>query len=114
MKVHTRFLLSALDERQFPAASLPEIAFLGRSNVGKSSLVNALLARTRSKVARVSATPGKTRFRPALPVLRLRGLAGKLFAFSGDNTGQDVRNSLNQRRFFMVAVAVSFQPSAIG
>ncbi len=40
--------------------SLPQVAFSGRSNVGKSSLVNVLLQRTRAKVARVSATPGKT------------------------------------------------------
>ncbi|MGD0973499.1 MAG: ribosome biogenesis GTP-binding protein YihA/YsxC [Candidatus Korobacteraceae bacterium] len=57
MKVHTRFLLSALDERQFPAASVPEIAFLGRSNVGKSSLINALAA---VKIAKTSNTPGRT------------------------------------------------------
>jgi len=40
---------------------LPQIAFSGRSNVGKSSLINTLLRRTRKKIARVSATPGKTR-----------------------------------------------------
>jgi GTP-binding protein len=39
---------------------LPQVAFSGRSNVGKSSLINTLLQRTRSKVARVSGTPGKT------------------------------------------------------
>jgi GTP-binding protein len=39
---------------------LPQIAFSGRSNVGKSSLINTLLRRTRAKIARVSATPGKT------------------------------------------------------
>lgn len=39
---------------------LPQVAFSGRSNVGKSSLINTLLRRTRSKVARVSSTPGKT------------------------------------------------------
>jgi len=39
---------------------LPQVAFSGRSNVGKSSLINVLLRRTRKKVARVSATPGKT------------------------------------------------------
>jgi GTP-binding protein len=39
---------------------LPQVAFSGRSNVGKSSLINALLLRTRSQLARVSATPGKT------------------------------------------------------
>ena len=40
--------------------NLPQIAFSGRSNVGKSSLINTLLRRHRSKIARVSATPGKT------------------------------------------------------
>jgi GTP-binding protein len=40
--------------------TLPQIAFSGRSNVGKSSLINRLLGRTRTHVARVSATPGKT------------------------------------------------------
>lgn len=40
---------------------LPQVAFSGRSNVGKSSLINVLLQRTRSKIARVSQTPGKTR-----------------------------------------------------
>ncbi len=43
-----------------PPGSLPQVAFSGRSNVGKSSLINRLLGRTRSKVARVSGTPGKT------------------------------------------------------
>ncbi len=41
-------------------AGLPQIAFSGRSNVGKSSLINTLLRRTQSKVARVSSRPGKT------------------------------------------------------
>ncbi len=44
-----------------PSGALPQIAVSGRSNVGKSSLINTLLGRTRSRVARVSATPGKTR-----------------------------------------------------
>lgn len=44
-----------------PPGDLPQIAFSGRSNVGKSSLINRLLGRTRKKVARVSTTPGKTR-----------------------------------------------------
>jgi GTP-binding protein len=45
---------------QAPPGELPEIAFSGRSNVGKSSLINVLLKRTRKKIAHVSATPGKT------------------------------------------------------
>ncbi|MFO7894055.1 MAG: ribosome biogenesis GTP-binding protein YihA/YsxC [Longimicrobiales bacterium] len=40
---------------------LPEVAFSGRSNVGKSSLINRLLGRTRTPIARVSKSPGKTR-----------------------------------------------------
>ncbi len=43
-----------------PPDSLPQVAFSGRSNVGKSSLINLLLRRTRKKLAHVSGTPGKT------------------------------------------------------
>ncbi|HEY3928369.1 MAG TPA: ribosome biogenesis GTP-binding protein YihA/YsxC [Candidatus Koribacter sp.] len=53
----TKFLLSAADARQFPQPATPEIAFLGRSNVGKSSLINSLVG---SKIAKTSATPGRT------------------------------------------------------
>jgi GTP-binding protein len=45
--------------RQFPEDGLPEVAVMGRSNVGKSSLINALLGRR--KLARTSGRPGKTR-----------------------------------------------------
>ena len=57
MKVSTRFVISAADPLQFPAPTAPEIAFLGRSNVGKSSLINALVG---SKIAKTSNTPGRT------------------------------------------------------
>src|SRR5687767_13800424 len=43
-----------------PVSGLRQVAFAGRSNVGKSSLINRLLGRTRTPIARVSQTPGKT------------------------------------------------------
>ena len=58
MRVFSRFLLAASDVGHFPAPGLPEIAFLGRSNVGKSSVINALVGK---KLARTSSTPGRTR-----------------------------------------------------
>ena len=57
MKVLTRFVTSAADPRHFPPPGAPEIAFLGRSNVGKSSLINSLVG---TKIAKTSNTPGRT------------------------------------------------------
>lgn len=58
MRVLARFVLAASDVSHFPAPGLPEFAFLGRSNVGKSSVINALVG---TKLARTSSTPGRTR-----------------------------------------------------
>lgn len=53
------FVKSAFEKSSWPESPLPEIAFAGRSNVGKSSLINSLLAR--KKLVKTSSTPGKTR-----------------------------------------------------
>ncbi len=54
-----QFVLSAASSTQFPELDWPEVAFAGRSNVGKSSLLNMLLGRR--KLVKVSNTPGRTR-----------------------------------------------------
>ncbi len=58
MRVIARFLAAATDAAHFPAPSLPEVAFLGRSNVGNSSVINTLVE---ANLARTSSTPGRTR-----------------------------------------------------
>lgn len=64
LRIHSRiqsaeFLVSAGRPDQFPRGPYPEIAFAGRSNVGKSSMINRLLGRR--DLARTSGTPGRTR-----------------------------------------------------
>lgn len=54
----TQFITSAVKPNQYPVSDLPEIAFAGRSNVGKSSLINVLV--NRKKLVRTSNTPGRT------------------------------------------------------
>ena len=80
MIVSSEFVTSAAGARDFPRDRLPEVALVGRSNVGKSSLINALVRR---KLARTSAAPGKTRLanfyrvqRGAEPALYLVDLPG--------------------------------------
>lgn len=56
--IDAKFLATAVKPEQYPDTFVPEIAFVGRSNVGKSSLINCLINRT--KLARTSSSPGKT------------------------------------------------------
>ena len=86
VKIRSAEMLTAASKAsQFPAPGAPEIAFLGRSNVGKSSLLNKLVAR--KQLARTSSTPGKTRLvhwyaveRTAGPVVWLVDLPGYGYA----------------------------------
>ncbi len=59
MKIHSaEFVISAVGPKQFPQDQKPQVAFAGRSNVGKSSIINALLHR--KNLVKTSVTPGKT------------------------------------------------------
>lgn len=56
--IRAEFITSAVRAEQYPKPYLPEVAFIGRSNVGKSSLINSVCRR--NGLARVSSSPGKT------------------------------------------------------
>jgi GTP-binding protein len=73
MRVSAEFVTSAADAQGFPRDRLPEIALVGRSNVGKSTLINALV---KSAIARTSAAPGKTRL---ANFYRVQPAAGRAF-----------------------------------
>lgn len=74
MNIAARFIRSAQSAANLPPEPLPEVALVGQSNVGKSSLVNAL---TRQRLARTSAAPGKTQLANVYRVCR--GHVGPLF-----------------------------------
>jgi GTP-binding protein len=93
LQIVAEFVASAASARDFPRDRLPEVALVGRSNVGKSSLINALVRR---KLARTSAAPGKTRLvnfyrvqRASEPALYLVDLPGYGYARGGDASARE-------------------------
>lgn len=75
---HTQFLMSCAKLEQLPADALPELAFVGRSNAGKSSALNTLCQQ--KTLARVSRTPGRTQL---INLFTLRGGAARLVDLPG-------------------------------
>jgi GTP-binding protein len=85
VKIHATFLKSAAAPKDFPPDGAPELAIVGRSNVGKSSVINAMLG---SPLARTSRTPGRTRLLnwfdvATKPPIRLVDLPGYGYAAVG-------------------------------
>jgi len=78
--IEAEFVLSAANAAQLPKDPLPHVAMVGRSNVGKSTLINALM---KQKIARTSATPGKTRLLNAYRIRALNGLRFMLVDLPG-------------------------------
>jgi GTP-binding protein len=101
LKIVAEFITSAAGAADFPDDGLPEVALVGRSNVGKSSLINALL---RQRVARTSAAPGKTRLANVYRVARgssapvyMIDLPGYGYARGGSNEFEPLTRGYFQR-----------------
>jgi GTP-binding protein len=102
VQIAAEFITSATGAGDFPRDRLPEVALVGRSNVGKSSLINALVRRP---LARTSAAPGKTRLanfyrvqRGTAPALYLVDLPGYGYARGGDAAAREF-NTLAEAYF---------------
>ncbi len=95
--IQANFVISAVSENDFPQEGIPEVVFAGRSNVGKSSLINRLAGK--EKLARTSSTPGKTQ---SINFYRLNGsfffvdLPGYGYAKTGKKAVQQWKRLIEQ------------------
>ena len=115
------FVISAVSPAQYPEDNLPEIAFAGRSNVGKSSLINMLV--NRKKMARTSSTPGKTqtinfyRINDLLYFVDLQGYGyAKVSKKSKESWGKSIERYLHNRQMLMsvfLLVDIRHEPSKL-
>ena len=113
MNIEASFLRSAAGAGDLPRDGIAEIALVGRSNVGKSSLINALV---RQRVARTSAAPGKTRLanvyrvirggRPPLHLLDLPGYGYARAPKAARGQSSAVARLAGQQEFEAIAAAV--------
>jgi len=117
LQVQAEFVTSAAGAGDFPRERLPEMAIVGRSNVGKSSLINALV---RKPLARTSASAGKTRLanffrvqRGANPAFYLVDLPGYGYARGGDASAREFQR-LTEAYFERAADGGLQKPIAIG
>ncbi len=116
----SRFEITAVRPEQYPAGDMPEIAFVGRSNVGKSSIINKLL--NKRGLARVSSEPGRTRginFYNIDDVLYFVDLPGYGFAKVSKEEkaswGRMIETYLNNRKqlkMVLMLVDIRHQPTA--
>jgi len=115
------FVISAVGPAQYPEDNLPEIAFAGRSNVGKSSLINMLV--NRKKMARTSSTPGKTqtinfyRINDLIYFVDLQGYGyAKVSKKSRNTWGKSIEKYLSERQMLMsvfLLVDIRHKPSEL-